>query len=334
MIAPNAGQWTPAATDWERNSTAAPRNSSRVGLIDRVSPPRPTAVRPGSVCHHASVSAFEYETATDVDADGRLLVTPSAAWNIGDNANGGYALSLVLRAASQVTDHADPLSVTTHFLRPVQPDGSPAEVELDVIRSGRTTSVVRGILRHAGKDRLQVIAAFGDLGAGFDDDCDGDPDAAPELAADPPPVPPPDACTDRARLEQGVALPILERVEVRIDPALAEPGSSDRAEMIGWIRLADGSPPDALALALFADAFPPSLYPRFGRIGWVPTVELTVHVRRRPAPGWVLARLECDDLTGGRMIETGSLWDSTGALVARSRQLGLLLDGSARPTVG
>ena len=37
------------------------------------------------------------------------------------------------------------------------------------------------------------------------------------------------------------------------------------------------------------------------------------------------ARLECDDLTGGRMIETGSLWDSTGALVARSRQIGLLL---------
>ena len=63
-----------------------------------------------------------------------------------------------------------------------------------------------------------------------------------------------------------------------------------------------------------------------GSVGWVPTIELTVHVRRRPAPGWVLARFECDDLAGGRMIETGSLWDSSGALVARSRQLGLLLE--------
>jgi acyl-CoA thioesterase len=62
-----------------------------------------------------------------------------------------------------------------------------------------------------------------------------------------------------------------------------------------------------------------------GPVGWVPTIELTVHVRRRPAGGWVLARFECDDVEGGRMIESGTLWDSTGAVVARSRQLGLVL---------
>ena len=93
----------------------------------------------------------------------------------------------------------------------------------------------------------------------------------------------------------------------------------------GWIRLADRSEPTSCTLPLFADAFPPSLFSKVGRVGWVPTIELTVHVRRRPAPGWVQARFECDDLVGGRMIETGSLWDSTGALVARSRQIGLLL---------
>jgi acyl-CoA thioesterase len=57
----------------------------------------------------------------------------------------------------------------------------------------------------------------------------------------------------------------------------------------------------------------------------VPTIELTVHLRRRPASGWVLARFECDDVEGGRMIESGTLWDSTGAVVARCRQLGLVL---------
>ncbi len=56
-------------------------------------------------------------------------------------------------------------------------------------------------------------------------------------------------------------------------------------------------------------------------------MELTVHARRRPASGWVQARFECDDVEGGRMIETGTLWDSTGAVVARSRQLGLVLSG-------
>jgi acyl-CoA thioesterase len=57
----------------------------------------------------------------------------------------------------------------------------------------------------------------------------------------------------------------------------------------------------------------------------VPTIELTSHVRRRPAPGWVQGRFVTEDLQDGRMIEDGWLWDSTGALVARSRQLAMLL---------
>ena len=32
-----------------------------------------------------------------------------------------------------------------------------------------------------------------------------------------------------------------------------------------------------------------------------------------------------DDLVDGRMIESGSLWDSQGKLVAECRQLGLVL---------
>jgi acyl-CoA thioesterase len=50
-----------------------------------------------------------------------------------------------------------------------------------------------------------------------------------------------------------------------------------------------------------------------------------VHVRFRPAPGWIRARLVSQDLQDGRMIEDGCLWDETGRLVARCRQLGLLL---------
>ncbi|MEJ7799056.1 MAG: thioesterase family protein, partial [Ilumatobacter sp.] len=103
------------------------------------------------------------------------------------------------------------------------------------------------------------------------------------------------------------------------------PGHSDDAVMDGWIRFVDGTPPSVLALPLFADAFPPSLFSKFGQIGWVPTIELTIHVRRRPADGWIQARFECDDLVDGRMIESGTLWDSTGRVVARSRQLGLRL---------
>lgn len=261
---------------------------------------------------------FDDETRLERAGDGVWTTTPSDRWNIGDNANGGYAVSPVLRAMSEIGGHRDPLSVTTHYLRPLQPDGGEAEVFAEVVRAGRTTSVVRGSLVHQGRQRLTVIGAFGDLSAPASE-------APGAIDVAPPPMPRPDECRDRSNLEQGVVLPILERLDVRIHPDRAEHAGSDDAVMEGWIRFADGTAPSTQSLPLFADAFPPSLFARFGRVGWVPTVELTVHVRRPPAPGWIQARFECDDLVDGRMVESGTLWDSTGAVVARSRQIGLLL---------
>lgn len=261
---------------------------------------------------------FDDDTTVAAAGDGRWSTVPSGDWNIGENANGGYALSSVLKAAAQVAGHADPLSVTSHYLRPLQPDGTPAEIRAELVKTGRTTSVVRADLVHLGKERLTVIAAFGDLATPASG-------ASGMLGVAPPLIPSPEECLDRSQLEQGVDLPILSRLDVAIHPDRAYHASSDEAVVEGWIRFADGAPPSTMSLPLFADAFPPSLFPKFGRVGWVPTVELTVHVRRTPAPGWIQARFECDDLHDGRMIETGTLWDETGAVVARSRQLGLLL---------
>jgi len=282
-------------------------------------------------CHDAEVSEFERETRVASDGDGAWTTELSTAWNIGDSANGGYALTPVLRATGDLCGHPDPISVTTHFLRPVQGGGG-GRIEASLVRSGRTVSVATGILHQAGADRLVVNAVFGDVatggaaGDGSRADEAGD-DGAPAIERTPPTIPPPDRCVDRTELLQGVDLPIASRVDVRIAPARAVAGASPDAVMEGWIRLADGTPPSTTSLPLFADAFPPSLFAKFGRVGWVPTIELTVHARRRPADGWCQARFECDDLIDGRMIETGTLWDSTGRVVARSRQLGLLLTG-------
>jgi acyl-CoA thioesterase len=263
---------------------------------------------------------FERETAVTSNGDGSWATDLSTNWNIGDSANGGYALTSVLRAACEVGRHPDPISVTTHFLRPVQGGGA-GRISADLVRSGRTVSVATGTLHQADADRLVVNVVFGALAP----DAEGEDRDAPSMAPAAPSIPPPDRCVDRTELVQGVELPIASRVDVRIAPERAVAGASPDAVMEGWIRLADGTPPSTMALPLFADAFPPSLFSRFGRVGWVPTIELTVHARRRPADGWCQARFECDDLSGGRMIESGTLWDSTGRVVARSRQLGLLL---------
>ncbi len=261
------------------------------------------------------MSQFEAETAIVPVGEGRWVTRLSADWNIADNSNGGYALTSVLRAMGLLVPHADPISVTAHFLRPAQGDAD-AEVQASVVRQGRTVSTLRGSLWQGGRQRLEVLAAFSDLAAAG---------GGPEIAEPPPPIPPVQECADRGSLEQGVALPILSRVDVCVHPDHAPAGGSDRALIDGWIRLRDGSAPSTLALPFFADALPPSLYPMLGFVGWVPTIELTVHARRIPAPGWLQVRQESHDLHRGRMIESGSLWDSTGALVATSRQIGLLL---------
>jgi len=262
-----------------------------------------------------SASAFDNETAVTARGDGRYDAHLSTAWDIGDNANGGYAMLPVVRALCGESGHTDPLSITTHFLRPIQ-GGGEAQIDTTLVRHGRSVSVLTGVLTVAATQRLEVTAVFGDI---------TDDESGVTIEVPAPTIPPPEECIDRAELLQGVALPIASRVDVRIPAESAVAGGANRAITEGWVRLRDGTPPTVLSLPLFADAFPPSLFTKLGSVGWVPTIELTVHVRRRPADGWVQARFECDDLVGGRMIESGTLWDSTGRVVARSRQLGLLL---------
>ena len=116
-------------------------------------------------------------------------------------------------------------------------------------------------------------------------------------------------------------MPIEQRVDVRI----AELGeNSERSDLYGWIKFCDSTPVDSLALALFSDAFPPSIFSKLGRVGWVPTVELTVQVRSIPLEGWLMGHFFTDDLQNGTMVETGCLWDNKGSLVAQSRQLALI----------
>lgn len=264
---------------------------------------------------------FAAETAITEAGPGRWRCRLDPAWNIDTTPNGGYALTPVVRALRALTARPDPLTVTAHFLRPGLAD-TEGIVEGRVLRAGRATATATATLIQEGEERTTVTATYGDLTS-------GPSGPAIDLPA-PADLPPPEDCVSRTELRQGVELPIASRVEVRIHPDDA-PGStspstspSPLAQMRGWIRLVDGEPTDVIALPLFADAFPPAVFTTLGRVGWVPTVELTVQVRRRPAPGWVQAVFVCDDLVGGRLVETGTLWDEHGAVVARSRQLGLL----------
>jgi acyl-CoA thioesterase len=262
------------------------------------------------------VTHYDSETALTRQGDDLWVGHVHERWNIAGNPNGGYLLAIALQALRTLGPHPDPVTVTTHYLRPGTSDLD-CEVRTQLVRSGRSMTTGRATLSQAGKDRIEVLAGFGDLAVV------ADMDASIEIP--PPQMLPPDECGQRSGQQQGVDLPILDRLDTRIHPDYAVPGEVGRAEMRGWIRFKDGREPDSLAVPLLCDAFPPSLFGLLGSVGWVPTVELTVHVRRRPAPGWVRGRLITNDLHNGRMIEDGTFWDQNGDLIAQSRQVGLLL---------
>jgi acyl-CoA thioesterase len=268
----------------------------------------------GVLTHDGEVGQYDDETAVQRAGAG-YATRLSAAWNIGANPNGGYAVQPVLRALCDVAGRPDPASVTVHYLRPASGDAD-GQIAAAVVRAGRRASNVAGMLTQDGTERMAVAAVLTDLTAPASDVSDpGITLLAPEIRA-------PERCVDRAELGQGIDLPLLSRVEVRV----RRDHPADGAVVDGWIRFRDGTDPTTNALVLFADAFPPAVHAVVERVGWVPTLELTVHVRRRPASGWIQARMECDDVADGWMIETGTLWDERGAVVARSRQLGLILD--------
>jgi len=260
---------------------------------------------------------FAKETALTGAAEGHWNGHVSPDWGIGDNPNGGYLVAIAIQALKQISpQHPDPLSITTHFLRPGLPDQD-CEVRVESIRTGRTVSNSRATLYQDGKARIEVSAVMGDLGPASS--------VEPVLALSAPEIPPPERCIERSGKEQGVELPLLNRLNILLHPDEAHAGAAGKAQVSGWIGFKDGMDPDSTSAIVFADAFPPSVFGLLGVVGWVPTLELTVHVRRRPAPGWILGQFATSDLTDGRMVENGCLWDSAGHLIAQSRQMALVL---------
>jgi hypothetical protein len=79
------------------------------------------------------------------------------------------------------------------------------------------------------------------------------------------------------------------------------------------------APAELREIAALMDRFEMRFNP--DHIGWAPTLELTAHVRARPAPGWLKVRHATRSMGGGMFEEDCEVWDSGGRLVAHSRQL-------------
>ncbi|WP_030741883.1 thioesterase family protein [Streptomyces sp. NRRL S-31] len=264
-------------------------------------------------------SEFDRDTAVTRREPGVHDIDLSAGWTIISAVNGGYLLAVIGRALADTLPHPDPFSITAHYLTASRP--GPAVIRSETVRTGRTLSTGQASLFQYDDEgdeveRIRVLASYGDLGALPDD---------VRTTATPPPIPPLGQCfgpeDGPAPIEGSNA--IADRLMIKLDPATlgwALGSPSGKGEMRAWFGLADGRDADPLSLLLAVDALPPTAF-EMGLKGWVPTVELTVHVRHRPAPGPLRVAITTRNLAGGFLEEDAEVWDSTDRLVAQSRQL-------------
>lgn len=84
-----------------------------------------------------------------------------------------------------------------------------------------------------------------------------------------------------------------------------------------------GADPDVFFALLSGDLSAPVVM-NLGVFGWAPTTQLTTYVRRVPAPGWLRVEASTAEVGSKWFSEDHRILDSTGALVAESRQLALV----------
>jgi hypothetical protein len=288
----------------------------------------------GDVVIHDEISrrdhepVYEFDRALDMTRrDSHVFDTRIVpGWDILGNANGGYLMALAARAMSEVTGRPDCFTITAHYLAPAP--ATAARIEVRPVRAGRRFATATSSMFlvdenlnegvSGGRECLRVIATMGDLST--------DPGGPSKMVDSRPDITPWDECPVIADTTINEFAFIHGRLGTRIDPrdAVFRTGAPNgEGTMRGWFAFRDDRPIDSLALVLACDAFPPAAFNLDMPTNWVPTVELTVHVRAIPVPGPVACFFRTRFVQNGLLEADGEVWDQAGTLVAQSRQLAL-----------
>jgi acyl-CoA thioesterase len=261
-------------------------------------------------------SPFLNETAVRANGPGRYSAEIDEAWNLRPLPQGGIVTALALRAMAAELDDPGQRLRTLHTSFVAQVAHGPVDVDVEVLRRGRSMSHVRAEVRNPGTPRGHLTTGiFGATREGF---------AFTDLRP-PDDVPRPDECGSfRDPPPPGVEtfepMPFwTERIEGR--PALGhafwEDYVPDRAERAFWYRfdeppfLEDGTL-DPLALVVLADTMPAAVGEKVGpqdRHWFSPSVDLTVHVLDDCLSPWVPAHNRARYAGDGYASADMALWD-------------------------
>lgn len=248
--------------------------------------------------------------------DGIFGAELSPAWTIGPKAHGGVLLALCATTARAALDApgAQPIAVSASYLSP--PDPGAVELVTQLVKRGRSVSVVDVQLRSRGRAAVRATVTL------------GRPDDGAPLRAAPAaltPAEPPADAIDVGASPMASVITLASVCDLRLDrstAAFAEGRVDGEAELRLWVR-PHGEHPDVLFALMASDVSPPVTL-NLGRGGWAPTVQLTAYLRAAPAPGWLRVQMASACVGGTWFEEDATVLDSTGALVCQSRQLAMV----------
>lgn len=253
---------------------------------------------------------------------GRYAGEIGEAWTLRPQPQGGLVTALALRAMAAELGEPGQRLRTIHTTFAAQVAAGPVDIDVEVLRRGRSMSHVRAEVRNPGAARGHLTTGvFGATRDGF-----AFTDIRPPTG-----LPGPEACgsfRDPLPAEVAAALPQqppepmpfwTERVEGRsaLGHAPWEDYVPDRAERAMWYRfdeppfLEDGTL-DPLALVVLADTMPGAVAEKIGRqdrFWFAPSVDLTVHLLDACRSSWVLAHNRARHAGDGYASADMALWD-------------------------
>lgn len=272
------------------------------------------------------MTPFAASTSVERAGEGTYTAFLDDSWNLRPLPQGGVLVAIALRAMAEALDDPAQRLRTMHTLFIGQVADGELEIDVEILRRGRSMSHVRAHVRNRGASNGHVTTAvFGAARDGFE---------FTELRR--PEVPPPDECPSfRDPPPPGMAVfePTAlweRRVEGRpalgdapwdvVDDRTAEQATWYRFDETPWID--DGARVDPFALVLLADTMPGAIGQKLGpteRRWFGPSVDLTVHLGADCRSPWVLGHNTARWAGDGYASVDMTLWDGD-TLVAYATQ--------------
>lgn len=239
----------------------------------------------------------------------RFEVEISDQWSINKIPNGGYLMAILANSVISSSSKPNLSILTANFIKRCKP--GKAEIWLDPIGSSNSFDRFQIALRQEGSENIRALATL----------VSNNINAEKAHEKEAPTV------LDREQCIQVPEMPgytFFTPMEILLEPESAgwmQGRLSEKSEIKGWLKFREPRSFDQQAVIMASDSFPPPVLAKHGMVAWVPTIELSVNIRKLPQTEWLKCIFRSRFIDNGIVDEDGEIWDENGELIAISRQI-------------